>query len=243
MTHTAPDWGANAPKATIYSLSDLAELAARLGSIDTYERRGDVIFLEDFESGLMRWTSDLTGVGGVLPSVTSEVAASGFQSIKSTTPTGDNNLVHLGHTHHLPILGRIGCECAFRFTTNLFADDTGYFQLALNIYTGQRWKIASVRFRSFDLEYYDDSGNWIEIANINAGELRFHRLKFVVDFLKSLYVRAIFDNVVFLLSAPCRDIADTSPLGLDVDIYWHGPAAVGRDTWLDDFILTQNEPE
>ena len=41
----------------------LAELAARLGSPTTYERRGALIFADIFDSGLSKWNTDTSGAG------------------------------------------------------------------------------------------------------------------------------------------------------------------------------------
>ena len=61
MAHGHPDYGGAAPLATVYTLQDLAELAARLGSIDVFDRRGNVLLLDDFESGIKKWLFGGTG--------------------------------------------------------------------------------------------------------------------------------------------------------------------------------------
>jgi len=67
VAHGTPDWGVTAGARTVYQMTDLGELAVRLGSIVTHDRRGDVIFLEDFEEGMGRWRFPRTPLGETWP--------------------------------------------------------------------------------------------------------------------------------------------------------------------------------
>ena len=63
MARSGPDWGLRGGKATVFPLTDMAELAARLRSIDVYDRAGDVIALDDFQSGIDQWEHSGSGSG------------------------------------------------------------------------------------------------------------------------------------------------------------------------------------
>jgi len=63
MAHGTPDWGVTASKKTIYSLHDMGELAVRLGSIVSFDRRGDVIFSDSFQNGLGKVYASGVGAG------------------------------------------------------------------------------------------------------------------------------------------------------------------------------------
>jgi len=52
VAHGAPDWWGTEQTSTVHLVQDVGELAARLGSIVTFDRRGNVIWLTSFEDGL-----------------------------------------------------------------------------------------------------------------------------------------------------------------------------------------------
>ena len=64
MVHTLPDYTTKYKTAIVFGNLDHAELAARLGSIDIYDRRGAVIDLDNFEAPYMRWIGETLGGGG-----------------------------------------------------------------------------------------------------------------------------------------------------------------------------------
>ena len=63
MVHGTPDWGGAAPKSTTYKLDDHAELAVRLGSMVSYDRRGEVIWANNFAEGGRSFFCVGAGVG------------------------------------------------------------------------------------------------------------------------------------------------------------------------------------
>ena len=63
MAHGTPDWGVTAGAVTTYQVTDLGELAVRLGSPISHDRRGDVIWWDDFECTLNKWQTVANGAG------------------------------------------------------------------------------------------------------------------------------------------------------------------------------------
>ena len=55
MPRGQADFGQYAVKEVSASISDMGEVAARLGSIDIYDKRGDVVFFDNFEGAFLRW--------------------------------------------------------------------------------------------------------------------------------------------------------------------------------------------
>jgi len=80
MAHGQPDYGMYTLANTIYRLTDMGELAARLGSINTYDRRGDVIFLDSFESGLTAWSPSSACTGSDLVQSAKHARSGGFSA-------------------------------------------------------------------------------------------------------------------------------------------------------------------
>ncbi|GAG01299.1 unnamed protein product, partial [marine sediment metagenome] len=52
------------PGSTRFPLSDIGELAVRLGSLCSYDRRGEVIFIDDFGHGVNGYVLSHVGTGG-----------------------------------------------------------------------------------------------------------------------------------------------------------------------------------
>ena len=63
MARGGPDYGASSARYTIFPVTDLGELAVRLGSPVAYDRQGNVIYTESFENGLAGWDTDTSGAG------------------------------------------------------------------------------------------------------------------------------------------------------------------------------------
>ena len=66
MAGETPDYGRLSAQATVFPVTDLGELAARLGSIVSHDRRGDVIWLDGFEDGLDKWQPTTSGSGAAV---------------------------------------------------------------------------------------------------------------------------------------------------------------------------------
>ncbi|GAI49683.1 unnamed protein product, partial [marine sediment metagenome] len=63
MSRGQPDYGSSAVKEVAGTLADMGELAARLSSIVEYDRRGDVVYLDDFEEPVLKWSPLAAGAG------------------------------------------------------------------------------------------------------------------------------------------------------------------------------------
>ncbi|GAI16225.1 unnamed protein product, partial [marine sediment metagenome] len=109
MTHGGPDWGTPGPLKTIYTLEDMAELVARLGSIVTFDRRGNIIWLDDFEGTLGKWGIETEGAG-YSAQLSAEAARSGGFSAKLISPDDEEDRIGLKRWFPLPVESNIGFE-------------------------------------------------------------------------------------------------------------------------------------
>ena len=55
MARGMPDWGEYTPIQDLYKTLDYGEIAARTGSLVGFDRKGNVIFVDDCSSGVSRW--------------------------------------------------------------------------------------------------------------------------------------------------------------------------------------------
>jgi len=242
MSHGYPDWGIYAPKKTTYSLPDLAELAVRLGSIVTFDRRGDVIFLDDFESGIQKWVFTGTGIGAAAEN-SAESARNGRYSAKITTGDAVGDYARLTRYSFPPVLSKIGFEISF--TSSAHAQ---YLQWGIGYYDGTNVHEGHIRFdvQNSNLQYYGDDAAWhIFATNIRVYGVTylFHTIKLVIDIENDKYVRFLFDEKSYDLSAYALNVAGSAllpNLGLYIEVVTN--LAANLSIYVDDAINTQNEP-
>jgi hypothetical protein len=112
MAHGRPDFNLTAGVRTTYRWSDFDELAARLGSPVSYDRRGDVIFIESFEhgDGMITWA---TGGAGSTAGLSLARARTGHFSAALYTPSVANAYAHLTRRGVYPAVSPLGAEISF----------------------------------------------------------------------------------------------------------------------------------
>ena len=242
MARGQPDYGMYQRKVVSATLADMGDLAVRLGSIVEYDRRGDIVYLDDFENTILKWFQ-LGSAGGiaVLDSVT---AKSGSQSVKFTT--GPLLADAWAINKSFVILGtlRVGIEISL---CDLSPGCDLYFQISY--WDGAAGRQARIWYdNSADSFYVDDTvaGNWTFIANVGSmrgGEHLFYPIKLVVDFTTNLYERFLYGNTEYSISTitiPPTVLAGGAYLNAFISL--SNAVAAVHNAWVDDFILTQNEP-
>lgn len=242
MAHGTRDWGITAGARTTFQLTDLAEHAVRLGSPDSFERAGEVMFLDDFEAGLARWTATAFGTGAGVELSTARVR-NGLLAALLTAGSDGGEAVQMRHTVAVPTLASLGCEVSFNPGSWILS-----FQLDINAYDGANLHAFGVRWvqASQELEYYDETYSWTPFATgvvLPADAETFTTMKLVADPDASEYTRLRFNATTY-------DMAGLSPVvvasGLPVAIAFqlrlNGRAANNDFVYVDDVILTQNEP-
>lgn len=242
MPHGHPDYGIAAPTKTVYTMQDLGELAARLGSIVTFDRRGNVIALDDFESGIEKWWVSGVGAGRNIE-WSAERGRSGGFSLKLTTgtTTGNNTIANLRLPY--PRLSRIGVEFSIALSINvgllilycLLFDGTYRHEIRMRLSTSD----GLLQYWGPDYAYHDLS----PVLDVLSVETVFSTFKLVADFITEKYVRLLANNSYYDLSGfAYRKTSDnTDPhITLGVEIITDEDAYAF--SYLDDLIITQNEP-
>jgi len=242
MPHGTPDWGLVGPKETIYGLDDLGEHAVRGGSPHLWDRRGDVIFQTIFAEGLEGCVA-----GGLL---------AGDAANLFTGPARQGafcvELVELGEVGHgaivykylpVPVQSWIGIEATFM--PDMVTESAEIWLIGSDGVT--TWE-AAVRFdpQTGNVAYWTGAGAWVNFGSIPTFLMITYppyTMKFVMDYLTHVYVRAILDNVEW-------DIAHVPVVnaGVVTNVYLRGMVevhAVADETthmYVDSLIITQNEP-
>jgi len=241
MGHGTPDWWGGAPKSTTYALGDMAELAVRLGSIVSFDRRGDVIWLDSFNNGLAGWLSDVAGTGEVYP-VAAPVRMSGLAMVLMAKGSALNGAI-IYRTVPSPVLGGIGAECSFTVDANLSS-----VEMSLGVYTGTILYWYQAKYVHAEGKVYVVTYPWTYVAVGTPGVLTaygntFHTMKLVANILTEKYVRLLVNGHEYSIGAYAPDYVDDGSVAR-MDVRIEAVTAVEGATYLvlDDVIVTQNEP-
>jgi len=221
-----------------------AELAVRLGSISTHDRRGQIIWMDGFESGTYspRW---LSGVVGATSSVgiTTVRSRSGAFSLILTTGTDVGNKAYVSHRLPYPILSNLGLEVSFCCE----ADKPVTLDMTLYLYTGTTAWMARLRWdvTNAKVQYMSDAAAYVDLSAAAKFNLNyFNTVKVVADFSAKKYIRAIFNDELYDLSAQgLYSFADAESPKLIVDLLFKtAGATTATPAYLTDVIVSTNEP-
>jgi hypothetical protein len=242
MSHTLPDYTTKYKLAKIFGNVDNAELGARINGLSTMDRRGNVIWWDDFEGGAsIKWGVSADGLGTATVSATKSWM--GSQSMKTVTDAALGSVTYLDKSFSLPLERRLGVEFMFRIESG---------KPSVLIYwvgfTGTESFMAQVYY-DFNLDklYYQDAAwAWIELTKVD-GTVFTHQawcfMKLVIDWTAKEYVRFIFGASEYDLSGiPLRSGASATKRRTDVNIWNRCETAAAATVYFDNFILTQNEP-
>jgi len=242
MVHTAPDYSSKHKQVISFGDVNTNELAARLGSIDTFDRRGTVVWIDDFESGTKKWNYTTGGTGAAV-SFSTDTARSGKQSLKLTTGDSIDDYAGIYKQFQRPFLKRIGAEIS---TT--IHDDTKYIYIWLSSqFNGKNHQASIVLDENDSKIYYKGADSTYYVLDSDYGFINniytFYTLKLVVDFEVKEYVRFKIGGKEYDMSGISFPIySGGSTWYLQYEISHTTNVNASRSIYLDDFILTQDEP-
>jgi len=242
MAHGSPDWGASRPVTTIYQLSDLGELAARLGSIVTFDRRGDVVWLDDFEDNIEKWDYTTLGTGAAV-ALSTDKARNGAKSCKLTCGNTIGNITYIYRTIGAPIVAtKIGAE------VSMILDPFIMIYFYIEVYKPPTAYRVTIRYNPIDnvLQYQNLAGGYEDLLvglDLQGGN-SWHTLKIVGDFSSTgQYDRVLLNNLTpDVAGVASYQFATAVEDQLRVVIMASSLTAANRSMYVDDVIITQNEP-
>ena len=221
-----------------------AELAVRLGSISTFERRGNVIWMDDFEAPILRWKT--TTLGGASIKLSTEQSLCGVQSAKFISGTGASRSCFLYRYLPEPRATKVGFEFAFTTSTN-----TDFLEFYGIVYDGTQYTYGVIRIvYDDDKIYYAKSDNggytWTDTGlspQLQSVDYFFRRLKFVFDYGTHKWMRVFLDNEEEDLSnQPMFTYPDATRKQTLVRVSHKGDGVNTSHIFVDNIIITQNEP-
>ncbi len=241
MARGQPDYGPSHRSIYGAGLSDLGELAVRLGSPVIFDRRGQVIDYDDFEGTVLKWTVIQIGSGAA--ALDSTMPRSGAQGVKLTSGSGALNHATLSKGFTPLASQRLGLECVFAnpSTDTYLVLQIGYFDGTTSYLAGIRFDFNAqkIAYRTGGLAYTDI----IDTDAFNTTSFFYFPIKLVADFEAGLFVRLLFGGAQHDLSAyPIFSTDSATNPKLDFRIAHERRAGTGDAVYIDDVILTQDEP-
>lgn len=242
MVHTLPPWTSKWRMATIFGQIDSGELAARLGSINTFDRRGNVLWMDDFEDNIDKWALLISEATGSI-ALSTATARNGATSAKLTTGPTILDFVRMWRLISYPQVGKFGLETSFTVAGN-----KEIYKFSFYYDNGTVLKLTDIEYDSdTDLLRYTDSGGvWQDIAtslDLHDNPHLFHTMKLVCDFENDEYIRLLLDKEVYPLTDVALNVGgvSTSP-HLFVEYNFINGENASKTCYIDDVIVTQNEP-
>jgi len=236
-----PDWGGVYNDTQFYPLFDMAELAARLGSPITYDRRGALIWCYDFSHGIGHVTLNTT-LGATYALDATYWERPPF-SLKLITGANALSQVYVARRLSTPQPDLVGAQVSI-----LFGDNVDGCYLYLDHYTGalRRYAQVQVDLPNRDFKVYDkDTGSVTLNTDIPdlASAAYFARLKVVADLNTHKYVRALLDDNEYDCSAyEMGSQADTTAPRVELMVLLTNNGATEAVIYVDSLILTAAEP-
>jgi hypothetical protein len=237
-----PDYYKYLPNSVRLSLQDMGELAARMGSVVTYDRRGEVVWFDKFGSGLSPYRTFTIGGGGSVTMRVDRVSYGNYSCVLIANAGSSSGS---------------GIKRGFSFTRN----DVCGCEMSISPDT------SNSKIRLTIKDYYNGSGKqfWVEldllaltygitldgvtttvlgsISNLVNAEQIFTLVKLVVDFENNKYVRLLIDrDEVDISQYSGSTFATVFPNSSQLLIQITNQASAFADTFIGHVIITANEP-
>ena len=242
MAHGTPDWGLTAGMVTTHQLTDLAELAARLESVDRFDRRGDVIAVSSFEDGLAAFGTVIS-VGGSADLTAALVRSGAFAGrLRHDGSAGASAGLFLRTAY--PVLSRFGGEISFNVDSTI---QDIVFSLSLSDGTTEKFFTLKWVAATETLQVRNAAGAYVDLltgVDLVGPGAGYQTIKLVADFSSDAWVRVLLNNrsAVPSVGSFAQAAAAIAPyLALALTATGNGGAAAGQ-VYTDDWIMTQNEP-
>lgn len=220
----------------------LAELVACLGPAKRYDRRGQVVWLDSFEDGLVHVETVTSGEDAAV-ALEEATARTGSYSVKLTAGKTLSKYAEVLKRLYLPAGKAMGIEISWaRVPAATYIDlALAYFPRGTYYYGLLRIDVANKKW-----QYQDNAGYYQDIRTdltLYSGDKAYHTMKLVVDFENNVYVRAMLDEYeVGLANVALRTSTLSAGPYILAYIKFTDTAAANPYIYVDDVIVTQKEP-
>jgi len=242
MARGYPDFGVVEETGKVLMPLEAADLSVRLGGITGYDKRGLVSLIDDFEAPVLKWRITVEDANSYARLDSTHVK-DGSQAVRLHCHSDADDDARITRGIGLLKDTSIGIETSFRYS-----DIGSDFYFGLTYYSSTLIYTAEVKidFNTATIYVYNSAGGYTEVVDYAAifkNDFDFHTLKLVTDFATQKYIRVMFDSQEFAI--PTVDIhGGFAAAQTMIFLYAHlGTKGVTEgDIWLENFILTHNEP-
>jgi len=241
-----PDYSNTTDTTFISGVNDMGELAARLHSPDTYDRSGNVLYMDNFNYGIASWSSVVSG-GGALVTVVTSNTYRGEKAIKLTGGLNGGMYSSIQKPFNPQFASKLGCEIKVAFPGLI-----DFFAMELRFRLGDDQYDYGIRIDPNDsklLIALQGAPNpvWTEFVDditLSSFTMLYHTFKMVVDIENAAYVRFLVDQSEYNISefTPHKYAAPSSRHHIVAYLACHSRALNNDVAFIDDFIFTFNEP-
>ena len=241
MVHTGPDYSEEYKQSKVYGLIDNAEHSARQGINSFFDRRGNLVWYDDFEAAAAsKWVTAADGAGTV--ALSTDRAWMGNQSLKTVTGAAALDGCYWGKFFSLPFERRMGVEFMFTLTGG-----KPFITINITGYDGTNFHRGGIRFNynTLALEYQTGLLAWTALTlkdTISLTNEQWIPLKFVVDWDLGEYVRLLFGGTEYDMSGLTMFTqANAARKQISISGMTQSATAAAATAYIDNFIFTQNE--
>jgi len=204
----------------------------------TYDRRGSVIFHDDFENDTPKWVYT-AGVGRVVFST--DRCYTGSSSLKLTTVVGEPSASGITKYFLPAYSSRLGLACMFHPV-----DEEVILTMRISGYTGTEGYRSSIEFDVEDnrLQYYKGEGRITLATNITGGTEyeNWIPIKMCIDHSTKKWIRIILGNNIYDIPTVGIEVWQSTELPyFSPHIHIRPTDVAARVAYLDNVIVTQNE--
>lgn len=241
MAHGAEDYTNIKEKGDIYVLTDVGELAVRLGSPVVFDRRGNVIFYDDFANGLRSVMPTVSGVGAGYSLASTPTDIGGF-SCKLDPGTIAGNYCTLAKYTRIPQFLSAGVAFSFQ---HIYHDAI----LTLSLYSGYHnytyFGEVKIDLELSEISIYDNTEGWVLLADegLDFGLLKsFSHIKLACDLDNNKYSHMFINHMGFNLTGyDMKEQAISTDKYLTMIIKYEQKGTAPNGIYIDSLIITANE--
>lgn len=223
-------------------VGDLGELAVRLGSPVSYDRRGAVYWFDEFESGLSPWLIQLGGTGSSVVIVNAPTF-SGDMSCQITG--GSDGAERGGIVKRLApaLLTTYGLEFTFSVKSDV---ERVFISFQYNDATKRYVGAFQANVVDAKISYLDDTYAWADLQAFviaDDDEHLFYTFKLVVDMVSKKYVRVMINQTEIDISDKALySTADVTVPRIEIAIYVVNDTGDNGICFVDNAVVTVGDP-
>ena len=218
----------------------MGELAARLGSPISWERRGQVVKFLTFVDGFSSW-AQATGGAGSAVSLDASFWQYGGYSVKLLTDANVNAYAGITTYTDYPPDTRLGVEVVFSVT-----DKPRYLNVLMKIWDGTNEHRCYLRahWGTSYIQIMRDTEVWVNVVAYDqpvVGQV-FRSIKFVVDLDEGTYIRVLANGVeTDVTTSQIYTTANAAAPYVSVQVKSEETVAAGGTVYIDRVNITTNE--